>query len=62
MLRPLCGKTQFQQQEQFQNALSELTAQRRDRACFSDLEAVIRKQEIKNEGHCADAYGTPVRR
>jgi len=48
--------------EQFQNALSELTAQRRDRACFLDLEAVIRKQEIKNEGHCADAYGTPVRR
>jgi len=47
--------------EQFHNALSELTAQRRDRACFLDLEAVIRKPEVKNEGHCAHADGTPAR-
>lgn len=37
---------------QFHDALSEPTAQRRDNGCFSDLEAVIRKLEVKNEGHC----------
>ena len=48
-------------QEQFRGALSELTAQRRDRACFLDLEAVIRKPEVKNEGHCAHANSAPAR-
>jgi hypothetical protein len=48
-------------QEQFQNALSELTAQRCERPCFLDLEAVIRKPEVKNEGHCAHAYSALAR-
>jgi len=40
-LRQLCGKNDSK------NTLSEPTAQRRDRACFLDLEAMIRKPEIK---------------
>jgi hypothetical protein len=56
-----CGLAAALRQERFQTALSELTAQRRDRACSLDLEAVIRKREVKNEGHCAHAYGAPAR-
>src|SRR4051794_20746590 len=50
--RVYCDVAAALRQERFQNALSELTAQRCDRACFLDLEAVIRKPEVKNEGHC----------
>jgi hypothetical protein len=46
-LRQLCGKNDSK------HPLSELTAQSRDRGCFLDLEAVIRKFEVKNDGHCA---------
>jgi hypothetical protein len=56
-----CDVAAALRQERIQSALSELTAQRRDRACSLDLEAVIRKREVKNEGHCAHAYGAPAR-
>lgn len=56
-----CDVAAALRQERFQTALSELTAQRRDRGCFLDLEAVIRKLEVKNEGHCAHPCSAPAR-